>query len=199
LMGYWRCDEGTGMTLNDASGHGFDGTIIPSLITGPIWINSRFQDEKIVIVSQPLSQTLPAGTDLSLSVAVFGADPLNYQWQFNSANLSNATNAILSLAYVQPSASGLYSVIVSNRAGSAQSQAAVITVLAPSLQIGHAGDLVFVWWPSNAVGFVLEASTNLGQTQNWLPFGAPVLRIGDQNVVAFEPNLSRQLFRLYKQ
>lgn len=36
LMGYWRFDEGKDSTVADASGHGFDGT----LINGPVWVDS---------------------------------------------------------------------------------------------------------------------------------------------------------------
>src|SRR6266850_3576984 len=105
LMSYWKLDEGSGTNVNDASGHGFSGPIIPSLITGPLWTNSTFQDEKLLIINQPESQVLPAGTDLRLSVGVFGAEPLSYQWQHNLANLPAATNATLKLPNVDPSAS----------------------------------------------------------------------------------------------
>src|SRR5262249_19052432 len=36
LMGYWRFDEGSGTTVMDASGHGFDGT----LVNGAEWVDS---------------------------------------------------------------------------------------------------------------------------------------------------------------
>jgi hypothetical protein len=36
LMGYWRFDEGEGTTVTDASGHGFDGT----LLNAPKWVDS---------------------------------------------------------------------------------------------------------------------------------------------------------------
>jgi hypothetical protein len=54
LMGYWRCDEGSGATLTDASGHGFNGTLVSTLG----WVNSTAP-----IGSQPCAtaQLCPAG------------------------------------------------------------------------------------------------------------------------------------------
>ncbi|HTQ51918.1 MAG TPA: hypothetical protein VMJ12_14505, partial [Candidatus Acidoferrales bacterium] len=41
------------------------------------------------ITSQPQSQTVPAGADVTLSVTANGTAPLIYQWQFNGTNLPN--------------------------------------------------------------------------------------------------------------
>jgi hypothetical protein len=49
LMGYWRFDEGSGTTVADASGHGFDGT----LVDGPAWVDSTAP-----IGSQPIGPLL---------------------------------------------------------------------------------------------------------------------------------------------
>src|SRR5207247_6763331 len=57
-----------------------------------------------------------------------GTAPLGFQWKFNGANLSGATNQALSLNNVQPSQAGSYSVRISNSYGSAQSSAAQLTV-----------------------------------------------------------------------
>ena len=66
------------------------------------------------------NQTVPAGTDVTLSVSAQGTPPLSYQWLFNGTNLSGATNAALLLTNVQPGASGDYSLIVTNLYGSTQ-------------------------------------------------------------------------------
>ena len=43
----------------------------------------------VAITGQPQSQTVPAGSDVTLSVTATGTAPLTYQWQFNGTNLPN--------------------------------------------------------------------------------------------------------------
>src|SRR6202041_3348622 len=38
---------------------------------------------------QPMGQTAPAGSSLTLSATASGSPPLNYQWQLNGTNLPN--------------------------------------------------------------------------------------------------------------
>ncbi|MGO8675015.1 MAG: beta strand repeat-containing protein, partial [Limisphaerales bacterium] len=83
------------------------------------------------IVSQPVSQTVAAGANVSFSVTASGAAPLSYQWQFNGANLSGATTGSLTLTSVQTADAGSYTVVVSNSFGSVTSAAAVLTLLIP--------------------------------------------------------------------
>src|SRR5439155_2195795 len=62
-------------------------------------------------------------------VTATGGKPLTYQWRFGGAELPGATDATLSLAYVQPGQAGLYSVIVSNSHGVVNSSDCMLTVL----------------------------------------------------------------------
>ena len=43
------------------------------------------------ITNQPASQTVLAGSNVTLSVAVAGTGPFSYQWQFNGTNLPNSS------------------------------------------------------------------------------------------------------------
>lgn len=61
-----------------------------------------------------------AGTNVAMTVSADGTPPLNYQWSFNGTNLAGATGASLSLANVQPGASGIYSLLITNFYGSTQ-------------------------------------------------------------------------------
>jgi pectate lyase len=82
-----------------------------------------------VIVSQPQDRTNSAGTTATFTVGVSGSPPFNYQWFLNSLTpLSAGTNATLTLANVQTSDSGGYSVLVSNSAGSITSATAQLLV-----------------------------------------------------------------------
>jgi hypothetical protein len=70
-----------------------------------------------VIVAGPVSQSVLAGANVSLSVTAGGSPPLGYQWRFNGADMPGQTGSILSLPAVQPSSAGDYTVVVSNVVG----------------------------------------------------------------------------------
>jgi len=80
------------------------------------------------IMQQPLSRTVGAGGDVTFSVAASGTPPLRYQWLMNGTNLVGKTSASLVFTNVQPDASGVYSVLVSNAYGGVLSSNAVLTV-----------------------------------------------------------------------
>src|SRR3954471_5356732 len=44
-----------------------------------------------VIMTQPQSRTVPAGTNVTFMVSASGPLPLSYQWQFNGTPISGAT------------------------------------------------------------------------------------------------------------
>ncbi|MHC1766693.1 MAG: immunoglobulin domain-containing protein [Verrucomicrobiia bacterium] len=93
-----------------------------------------------IIVAQPLSQEVLAGTNLDLSVQAVGAAPLSYQWQHNGVALSDGgrisgiTTNLLAITDLRKSDMGNYQVVVANNFGSVTSRVAVVTVV-------HAGDL----------------------------------------------------------
>jgi lysophospholipase L1-like esterase len=72
------------------------------------------------ITTQPISQSVIAGSTATFSVAASGAQPLNYQWQKNGANIPGATG----VSYTTPPCStadngAQFRCVVSNSAGSA--------------------------------------------------------------------------------
>ncbi|MHB8524113.1 MAG: immunoglobulin domain-containing protein, partial [Limisphaerales bacterium] len=83
------------------------------------------------ITTGPVSQTVVAGTNVTFSVTATGASPLSYQWQFNTTPIPGAIGASVTLANVQPSQAGNYTVAVTNAAGSITSAVAVLTILVP--------------------------------------------------------------------
>src|ERR1039458_4543213 len=48
------------------------------------------------ILTQPQSQTVSAGANVSLGIVAAGAPPLSYQWRFDGANIPAATGFTLS-------------------------------------------------------------------------------------------------------
>ena len=81
-----------------------------------------------VITAQPQSRTNAVGTTATFSVTATGTSPLRYQWSFNGGEIAGATNATLTLADVQTTNAGGYSVVVTNAFGSATSSVANLLV-----------------------------------------------------------------------
>jgi hypothetical protein len=83
------------------------------------------------ITTQPLSQAVVRGQNVSFSVGAGGTSPFSYQWNVNGTNIDDATNAILSLTSVKRANQGNYAVLVTNIAGSVTSAVAGLTVYIP--------------------------------------------------------------------
>jgi Immunoglobulin domain len=81
------------------------------------------------ITTQPASQAVAIGSNVTFSVVATGNAPLSYQWKFNGGNLSGKTAPTLALNSVQPADDGNYTVVVSNPIGQATSQPALLSVL----------------------------------------------------------------------
>ncbi len=81
-----------------------------------------------VITTQPLSQTIDAGTPVTFTVAATSPMPLTYQWQFSGVNIAGATNSSYTIQTVSPSDAGQYKVIVKNSDGNSPSAPATLTV-----------------------------------------------------------------------
>jgi hypothetical protein len=83
------------------------------------------------ITTQPLAQTVTAGQNVSFSIVGTGTAPLNYQWSFNGTALAGASTSALTLANVQTTDAGSYTVVVTNVAGSVTGAVATLTVYVP--------------------------------------------------------------------
>jgi hypothetical protein len=82
-----------------------------------------------IISVQPVSRTVPAGTNLSFGVTASGLAALSYQWRFNGGELFTKTNSSLSLTNVQSANAGNYDVVITNVYGAVTSTVATLTVL----------------------------------------------------------------------
>jgi uncharacterized repeat protein (TIGR03803 family) len=89
-------------------------------------------NDSLFIASQPQSQTVGAGSNVTFNVSVYGAPPFVFQWYFKGAPLgSPATGTNFSsctLTNVGANQAGNYSVEVVNGYGSLMSSNAVLTV-----------------------------------------------------------------------
>jgi len=93
------------------------------------------------IAAQPQNHTNRTGESVSFSVAATGSAPLGYQWRKGDINLANdnrisgATNSTLTINNLQVDDAGLYSVLVSNAAGSVPSSSASLTIQVPCASV----------------------------------------------------------------
>src|SRR5207248_671243 len=82
-----------------------------------------------IITVQPKSQTLPAGTNVTFTIAAAGSS-LSYFWRRNGLFIPGATNSSYTTNNVQVADSGaVFSCLVSNSTGTTLSSNAVLTVV----------------------------------------------------------------------
>ena len=82
------------------------------------------------ITTQPLSQTVNTGANVTFTTAAGGSPAPTFQWRKDGTNISGATSSTLTLTSVTSTNAGTYSVVATNSAGSATSSNAVLTVSA---------------------------------------------------------------------
>ncbi len=93
------------------------------------------------IVNEPASASVIICTGAKFEVAATGSSPLSYQWLKDGIAISGATTASYSIPRAGLGDAGVsYSVVVSNQAGSATSQPAVLSVTDPGGAIALAQD-----------------------------------------------------------
>lgn len=129
------------------------------------------------ITTQPQSQSVVAGGNVTFSVSVSGSAPFTYQWRKNGTNIAGATSPTLGLNNVQPQQAGSYSVAVTNAAGTVTSANANLTVTcsyalsASSAAFGAAGGSASVdvttaggclWSVANVPAWITITSGNGG-------------------------------------
>ncbi len=82
-------------------------------------------------LTQPQSLVVTQGNNATFTVSAYGFPPPAYQWQFNSADITGATQSSYTKANVQASDAGSYSVVITNIVGTTNSGNAVLTVKIP--------------------------------------------------------------------
>jgi hypothetical protein len=80
-------------------------------------------------ITQPLTQSIVAGSNVTFSATAGGTTPLSYQWLKNGAPIASATNTSLTLSNVFYGDSGNFALRATNVAGNATSSVAVLTVI----------------------------------------------------------------------
>jgi len=85
------------------------------------------------ILAHPVGGRPDPGESFEFKVSAEGDAPLRYQWLRNGQPLRGETDATLRLAAVSPVDAGAYSVVVSNPAGSVESDPALLGIVLPTL------------------------------------------------------------------
>ena len=130
--------------------------------------------------AQPTDSFVSPGQTASFQFTCLGGTgPLGYQWFFNAAVLTDATNATLLVTNAQPARDGDYFAVVSDGSGSITSAVAVLKVYVPgphaiqnltltpgnSAVLELAGESAFLFGPYYDL-YPLETSSNLVE---WTP------------------------------
>jgi hypothetical protein len=108
-------------------------TVTLSNLVGSVTSNAATLTVNVppAITTQPVNQTVTAGQAASLSVIATGIPAPTYQWRKGGVNLAGATNATLMFPTAAATDSGSYTVVVTNVAGAATSNAVTLTVNFP--------------------------------------------------------------------
>jgi PKD repeat protein len=112
-----------------------------------------------VIWTQPASQRLNLGDNVTFTVTATGTGPLACQWFFNQTNsLPGATNLALVVSNVQRSSAGAYSALLSNVFASVLSSNAILTINQPPVADASASPLLYVLRNGSNVTVILDGS-----------------------------------------
>jgi hypothetical protein len=117
------------------------------------------------ITAQPQSLTVAQGTPATFSVTAGGDSPLAYQWQFNTTNISGATDSSFAITSAQGTDAGSYRVKITNAWGSITSTSATLAVgSAPAITTQPASTNVTV---GNSTLFTVAATGTAPLRYQW--------------------------------
>ena len=103
---------------------------------------------------QPTNNTVSPNGSVTLNVSATGGD-LSYQWQLNGVKIAGATGRTFQIPNVNSTNIGVYTVVVSNLAGSKTSQAAIVGNIAIQMFAG-----VVINGPVGT-NYVIQSTSNL--------------------------------------
>jgi hypothetical protein len=122
--------------------------------------------------SQPQSQTVPQGSNVTLTASATGIPSPWYQWRTNAAKFFSRTNSSLTLTNFQATNQWNYDVVATNLVGAATSSVATLYLDSP-LRFTNTARTVTNSFTALLLGkantnYIIQSSTNLART-NWVP------------------------------
>lgn len=91
-------------------------------------VHAQAAGSPTISTAPDIAQVAAPGQTASFTVAVQGTAPFTYQWQKGGVNIAGATAAQYVIANLQVADTGIYTVIVTNQWGAAQSNHASLAV-----------------------------------------------------------------------
>lgn len=162
------------------------------------------------IIRQTGNQAVAAGQNVSFSVTATGTAPFSHQWHKDGTNLAGQTGPVLTVTNVVRGQSGLYSVTVTNAAGTVTSGGYRLRVLVPQrlqppeplgsgqfrLRFGDSDGGTLT--TNDLPGFEVWGTTNLSNTNAWVRVtnGVSVTNGHVQVDDADSPSLPRRFYRV---
>ncbi len=128
------------------------------------------------VTTQPVTQTVQAGSSPVLTVGASSPTTLRYQWQKNGANIAGATSSSLTLANVLAQNAGSYQALVFNDTAPATSSTAVLTVVDPGILTQPVSSTVIIGTTAN---FSVIAGGTGSLTYQWRKAGNPLSNGGN--------------------
>ncbi len=153
------------------------------------------------ILAQPQSLTNFIGTTATFNFAATACTPLTFQWYSNNS-LTIFTNSTLTLSNLAESAAGNYFAVANANGGATTSAVVTLTVnlYPPAISTGvfsFNGGLNLNLSGSPGHSYILEATTNLLPTGNWLPLATNTL--GTNGVWSFTDSTATNIpFQFYR-
>jgi hypothetical protein len=137
------------------------------------------------ITSDPTNVTVLDGESATFMVSATGTAPLHYQWRKDGLDIPGANGTSYTISAAQAADAGLYSVMVTNIAGSATSLSALLSIssqpflASPRVRADRAFEFMLVG-PMNRT-YTVEFSTNLTGWNNLTNFvlGSPQVPVTD--------------------
>ena len=145
--------------------------LIAALLLPLPWLTpAHAQDAPPVIESDPATQTVNAGQNVTLAVGATGAPPLTYRWWFGTREIPDATTNILTLDNVNALNAGSYVAVVANLFGAATSAPAVLTVIGPPVITAQPTNQSV--YPGQSATFGVSAVSSGAPTYQWQFLGS---------------------------
>jgi pectate lyase len=169
------------------------------------WLLTTYPATAPFVVSQPQGLTNTAGQSATFVVVAGGTGPMAYQWYFNTNTpVANATNSTLIINNIQTTSAGVYSVIVTNTAGSVLSTYASLAVVAATPAMPQVSGSVYANGTFSLTvngdaghNYIIQTSTNLTVWTSIFTNPMPALPFTWSDSSA--SNYNRQFYRIQAQ
>jgi autotransporter-associated beta strand protein len=146
--------------VSNAPGSGPNPTAFRAELSG---LSAVQPPTPVALLSAPANATNYQFQSASFVVTAYGSGPLSYQWFFGTNLLASQTNRTLSLANLDPSQAGSYTVVITNSVSSTNATA-TLTVITPDTLEWQG--LTADWDASTANWFDLNSQTLVAFSQN---------------------------------